>query len=258
MSKRGWDVMSGGPVGIRKSRALASGRVITYTKAIPVVGSYRYRNRRLNRVGARYGGVRSAVKGAIAPSGGRPELKYVDTASALYGVNTTGSVTCLNLIAVGDDNTTRDGRQVTIKSVQLHGMIFPEDNTTSNIKGRVMLVWDNANNSGAIATIAQILTAADGVAFPLIDNANRFTILVDRTFAVGKVDNTATQAFASSPTTFDVEIYKLINCVTQYSGTTAAIGSIQNGALLLVTVGSGAAGAAATLNAATRVRFTDD
>lgn len=194
------------------------------------------------------------IKGAIRKTN---ELKFVDTASALYGVNTTGSVTALNLLAVGDDYNTRDGRQVTIKSVQLHGMVFPEDNTTSTIKGRVMLVWDNAPN-GVLATIAQILTTADGVAFPLIDNAQRFTILVDRTYAVGKVDNTATMAFASSPNTFDVEIYKKLDCVTQYSGTTAAIGSIQNGALLLVTIGSGAAGAAATLNAATRVRFTDD
>lgn len=196
------------------------------------------------------------VKGGIKPTG-RPELKYVDTASALYGLNTTGSITALNLVAVGDDNTTRDGRQVTIKSVQLHGMVFPEDNTTSNVKCRVMLVWDNAVN-GALPAILDIITIADGVAFPLVNNANRFTILVDRTFAVGKVDNTATTAFASSPTTFDVEIYKPLNCVTQYIGTAATIASVGNGGLYLLTIGSGAAGAAATLNAATRVRFVDD
>lgn len=219
------------------------------------MGSYRYGKRAWKR-GAF--GVKAPVKGAIAPSGGRPELKYVDVPEATYAANTTGSVTCLNLIAVGDDNTTRDGRQVTIKSVQLHGSIVPADDTTVSNKARVLLVWDNANNSGAIATIAQILSAATGNAFPLIDNANRFTILVDRTFTSGKVDTTATQAVALCPTVHDVEIYKWINCVTQYSGTTAAIGSIQNGALLLVTIGNGGAATGAVLVAATRVRFTDD
>lgn len=255
MSKRGWDVMTGYGATTRKARALSSGRVLVYNKAVPVVGSYRYRNKRLAR---KYAAVKSTVKGAIAPSGGRPELKYVDLAEATYLMDTTGSVTALNLIAVGDDNTTRDGRQVTIKSVQVHGIVKPVDDTTSTCKGRVMLVWDNANNSGTIATIAQILNQANGTAFPLVDNANRFTILVDRTYSLGRVDTTATQAFSNGSNTFDCEIYKMINAVTQYSGTTAAIGSIQNGALLLVTIGSIAAGAGGALVASTRVRFTDD
>lgn len=195
------------------------------------------------------------IKGAIPKTN---ELKYVDLAVAVYPCDSTGSVTALNLIAVGDDNTTRDGRQVTIKSVQLHGSIAPVDDSVSYNKARVLLVWDNAVNSGTIATIAQILTAANGTAFPLIDNANRFTILVDRTFATGKVSNTATQAFAASITTQDVEIYKKVNSCTQYSGTTAAIGSIQNGALLLVTIGSAAPNDGTQLVASTRVRFTDD
>lgn len=197
------------------------------------------------------------VKGAIKPSG-RTELKYVDVAQAVYPCDTTGSVTCLNLIAVGDDNTTRDGRQVTIKSVQLHGSVRPEDDNTGVTKARVMLVWDNAVNSGTIATIAQILSAATGTAFPLVDNANRFTVLVDRTFTVGAISNVATQTYAQSPTVYDLEVYKKLDCVTQYSGTTAAIGSIQNGALLLVTIGSSAAGSAANALIASRVRFVDD
>ena len=199
-----------------------------------------------------------APKGAIAPFGGRKELKYVDVAQANYACNTTGSVTALNLIAVGDDNTTRDGRQVTIKSVQVRGSLYPEDGTTTPSKVRIMLVWDNAVNSGAIATIAQILTAATANSFPLIDNAQRFTILVDRTYTIGGVDTTATQSYAMAPTVADVEIFKRIDAVTQYSGTTAAIGSIQNGGLLMVTIGSNGAGTAVTFTAATRVRFTDN
>lgn len=201
---------------------------------------------------------RAAVKGAIAQYGGRKELKYVDLAQATYACDTTGSVTALNLLAVGDDNTSRDGRQVTIKSVQLRGFVTGSDDNTSNNLARVLLVWDNANNSGAIATIAQILSAATSCSYPLVDNANRFTILWDSHYEIGRVSDTATQSFAGSPTIHAVNYYKKINQITQYSGTTAAIGSIQNGALLLVTIGSSAAGTGSAAVLASRVRFTDD
>jgi len=209
-------------------------------------------------MGLRNRAPRAAIKGAIAPYGGQRELKYVDQGAGTYAVDTTGTVTCLNLLAVGDDNTTRDGRQVTIKSVQLRGMLSPVDAATNDNLARVIFVWDNANNSGAIATIAQILTASTSTAFPLVDNANRFTILSDQSFAMGSFNNTATQAVAGSPSVQTISLYKKINQVTQYSGTTAAIGSIQNGALLMVTIGSQAAGLGSVLTANIRVRFTDN
>lgn len=202
-----------------------------------------------------WGGKKPKVKGAIRA---RKELKYVDTAAAAYAADTTGTVTALNLTAVGDDNTSRDGRQATMKSVQLHGILGPVDITTVQSKCRLLLVWDNAVNSGTIATVAQILTSANATSFPLVDNANRFTILVDRTYAVGGLDTTATQTYAMSPSVHDVEVYKRLDVVTQYSGTTAAIGSIQNGALLMVTIGTAAPAAGGSFNLAARVRFTDD
>jgi len=196
------------------------------------------------------------VKGAIAPYGGRKELKYNDIASTGYVADTTGTVTALNLIAVGDDNTTRDGRQVTIKSVQLKGILKPVDGSTLTSKCRLLLVWDNAVNSGAIATVAQILTASTSIAFPLVDNAQRFTILRDMTFALGH-DNTTTGFEVASPSAYDIEVYLKINQLTQYSGTTAAIGSVQNGALLMVTIGDQAAAAGGIFQLASRVRFCD-
>jgi len=197
------------------------------------------------------------VKGAIAAYGGRQELKYIDIHSAGYAGDTTGSVTALNLLAVGDDNTSRDGRQVCIKSVQVRGSVFPQDPSTQPTMVRLLLVWDNAVNSGAIATVAQILSAPHSNSFPLIDNANRFTILSDQQFCVGGFSTVATQSYAGSPMILPVSIYKKLNLVTQYSGTTAAIGSIQNGGLLMVTIGDQAAAAGAAFSLATRVRFTD-
>jgi len=198
------------------------------------------------------------AKGAIAPFAGRRELKYLDIASATYAADTTGTVTALNLLAVGDDNTSRDGRQVTIKSVQVRGYLEPQDATTVPTKCRILLVWDNAVNSGTIATVTDILTASTSVSFPKIDNSRRFTILVDHSFTAGGVSNVASQTYAQGQITEDIEIYKKLNLITQYSGTTAAIGSIQNGALLMVTIGSNAAASASEALLATRIRFTDD
>jgi len=195
------------------------------------------------------------VKGAIAPAG--KELKYNDLVDANYAADTTGSITCLNLIATGDDNNTRDGRQVTIKSVQIRGIVTPVDTTTLPTNARVLLVWDNAPN-GAAATIAQILTAVNSQSFPLVNNQNRFTILRDMQFPVGGMSDTATQTYTMSPTVHSVEAYMKIGQITQYSGTTANISSVQNGALWMVTVGDQVANAGANFRLATRVRFVDE
>lgn len=192
------------------------------------------------------------IKGPIPV--GRAELKFVDLATADYAMTTTAVITPLNLIAVGDDDTSRDGRQVTIKSVQIHGMIFPNDTATDDSKCRIMLVWDNANNSSSGATITDILAANDVYSFPNVNNQNRFTILKDYLCTQGSV----TAAGYNTPCIDNVEIYLKLNSVTQYSGTSAALNNIQNGALLMVTMGGQPAGSSATFRAATRVRFVDN
>jgi len=199
------------------------------------------------------------VKGAIAKYGGRQELKYADIAAASYVCDTTGSVTLLNGIAVGDDNTSRDGRQITMKSVQLCGRVNNVDDTANDTLARVMLVWDNANNSAAaLPAITDILSASTSESFPKIDNAQRFTILYDGRFAVGAKSAAVDAAVAGSPTVHLLSVYKKINQVSQYSGTTNTIGSIQNGSLLLVTIGDQAAGAGGSATLAARIRFTDN
>lgn len=187
----------------------------------------------------------------------RKELKFVDVAAATYVGDTTGTITLLNGIAVGDDFTTRDGRQVTIKSVQVRGRVGPVDAGMVFNKSRLLLVWDNAAN-GAAATIADVLNAASSQSFPLVNNANRFTILVDRPFTIGGFDTTATQAYSMAPACHDIEIYKRIDSVTQYSGTGATIASVQNGALYMITIGDVAAGLGSVFGVTTRVRFCDD
>jgi len=186
------------------------------------------------------------------------ELKYNDIASATYAFNTTGTVTALNLTAVGDDNTTRDGRQICNRSIHVQGLLFPADDATAQSLCRFMLVWDSQPNSGTIAAITDILVASTSITSTNLNNRERFTILRDKRYALGKIDNTATQAFSNGCNTYVInEFLNLKDIKTTYSGTTAAIGSVATGALLMVTVSDQAAGLGGTSSLTTRLRFTD-
>jgi hypothetical protein len=185
------------------------------------------------------------VKGPIRV---RNELKYVDVAAAAYAYDTTGTVTALNLTAEGDDYTARTGRQVTMRSVSVSGFIF-NTSTGSVQKVRTLLVWDNAAN-GALPAVTDILTSASSISHYNVDNQNRFTVLWDSVHVLG--------AQLSGLPCVNVDVEVPLNAVTQYMGTTAAIASVQNGTLLMVTVGYVAAGATAASSVLrTRCRFHD-
>lgn len=185
------------------------------------------------------------------------ELKYLDIVSTGYVADTTGSVTCLNLTAVGDDNTNRDGRQIINKSIHIQGLLQPSDDSTSPNLSRMLIVWDSQPN-GAIATITDILVASTSVSSTNLNNRERFRILKDLRLSQGKVDTTATSAFSNSDNTYCVnEFIKLNDLKTTYSGTTAVIASVATGALLMVTIGSVVAAAGGTFGVTTRLRFAD-
>jgi hypothetical protein len=119
-----------------------------------------------------------------------------------------------------------------------------------------MLVWDNAAN-GALAAITDVLTGVTSSSFPLVANIARFTILADLRIQLGLYSTTTTQALADQ-TIKRVSIKKRIFAPTEYKGTAAAITSVQNGALLLLTMGSNSAGVSAGLAVLTiRTTFTD-
>lgn len=186
------------------------------------------------------------------------ELKYVDVSAATYACDTTGTVTALNLIAQGDDNTTREGRQCFMKSIHVQGIIRPVDNSCSGGYCRVMLVWDSQPNSGSIATITDILTAATSLASTNLNNRERFTILRDCRYVIGGVSDTATQAITLSPNNHMInEFVNLKMQKTTYSGTTATIGAVATGALLLVTIGNQVANSGGAADLTTRLRFYD-
>lgn len=188
------------------------------------------------------------------------EQNYIDIAQASYVADTTGSVTLLNGVAQGDDNTNRHGRQATFKSISIKGLLQPVDTSTATQGSycRLLIVWDAAPN-GVAPVITDLLVASTACSHNNLNNRARFKILADEQYAIGGIDQTATQAVATSPCVVAINRYvKLPNVVTTYSGTGATIASIQQGAIWMFTIGSIAASFGGQFNVAVRVRFTDD
>lgn len=200
----------------------------------------------------RFGGFRGV--GQRSPQ----ERKVIDVAQATYGLNTTGSVTALNLVATGTDYTNRIGRKVNITAVQMRGFAALADATAGPTLTRIMLVWDMQPN-GALALVTDVLNAALPDSFMNLNNRDRFRVLYDKQFVFGATTNVATQAYAQAPSVMNLNVYKRCNQPVTFSGTTAAIGSMETGALLLVTVGDQTAASTAGANAylTFRMRFTD-
>lgn len=183
------------------------------------------------------------------------EKKLVDTPSATYACDTTGSVTLINGCAQGTDFTNRVGRKYTNVAVQLEGLVQIQDGTSGPTKARVMLVYDTQPN-GALPAITDVLTAASSVSFMNLNNRDRFRVICDWNDVIGSIDTTATLAYADQVIK-NVSIYRKVNLETINDGVGATIADIQSGSIFLLTVGNTAAGNGANFIGACRVRFTD-
>jgi len=188
------------------------------------------------------------IRGQVYP---KREERFIDTAAG-YVADTTGSITLLNGVAEGDDYTQRSGRGCLMKSICLTGFGNSTAATGLSQQHRVLIFWDNATN-GVAPTIVQLLAASNTVAFPLVDNVNRFTIILDHKYVVGPQS-----AAIADQVIKGFEFNYQLNSYTQYSGVGATVASIQNGSLWMVTLGSNAAGGTAGLiTIGTRLSFVD-
>jgi len=116
-----------------------------------------------------------------------------------------------------------------------------------------MLVYDMQPN-GVAPVITDILSASTSNAFMNLTNRDRFKVIWDRDVSLGPVDNTSGTAYADRTQSL-AKCFKPVNLEVIFGGTAATIGSIQTGALWLVTIGSVAA--TYQFSGAVRVRFAD-
>lgn len=182
------------------------------------------------------------------------EFKYHDVGAANYACDATaGVVTYLNDIDVGNTAVTRIGRQITIKSIQVEGIIVQEDAICGPNLVRIMIVYDKQTN-GAAPTIADIMGGQSSIRFRNLDYRSRFVILYNKTFVIGQVDNTATQAVCDARPR-KVKLYRKCNLKTVYDGTAGGVADCATGGLFMITMGHQATGAASTATLAVRLRY---
>lgn len=211
------------------------------------LASSRY-NRRYGMRGSRFNFQRA--------SGTAKELGYVDLATANYALDTTGSVTQLNVVAQGAGVTQRVGKKIIMKSLQARGLLANNAAAAANDVA-FMIVYDK-RPTGALPAVTDILTSASSAAMNNDTNAGRFSII--KRYDDMLLGNVTAGANYLTDMQKSCDWYLSLKGlpVTYKAAGTGAIGDVEEGALYLVTVGNNAAGAtAATLVQQFRLRFLD-
>lgn len=230
-----------------KKRAPAPTRNSTYAR------QQNYRTARL--AGSRP--VMSSRAAAYLSARGMPskETGFVDTAAAVYAMNTTGAITLIPTIAQGASVNQRVGKKIILKSLQIRGNVIPGGAATTGVSVAWMIVYDR-RPTGSLPAITDVLTAVGATTFTNDANTGRFKILRRWSDSViGAL--TLGQLTDKSHYTIDEYLKLDLPCVFKAAGT-GAIADIEEGALYLITVGDNAAGTGdGDCALAFRTRFLD-
>jgi len=182
------------------------------------------------------------------------ETGFVDTNTAIYALDTTGSIALISTIAQGTSVNQRVGKKIALKSLQSRGYVL--NSATATVNDCAILVVYDKRPTGALPSITDILVSASAQALNNDANSGRFKILKRMDFfLIGNSTSTTEATGMSSDFYLDL---KGLPCVFKAAGT-GTIADIEEGALYLVTVGITAAGtAAAAASLSFRTRFVDN
>lgn len=216
-----------------------------------------------------------AYSGSLVPAASRgykpnpDELKVIDTDYAVYTVNSSASITLLNLCALGSDMTNRIGRKYINKSIYVRGYCSTipaaaANKTNTQCIGQLArcILFVDYQPNGASPNSTDVLKEANSGSQLNLNNRDRFRILWDKTYALGPyvVDTTATQSIMGTcQQVAVVKKFKKINVETIYNSTNAGtIADINSGAIYMMWIGNVSG---STLSSAARVsvrvRFSD-
>jgi len=201
--------------------------------------------------------VRTSTKKPTAPGASRgftfpiPEKKYKDMTIATLAANTTGAFQLMNGMQMGTTYNDRIGRRICVKSIYIRGIVGQEAAITTisspiNAPGQLarLIVFVDMQPNGAVPALTDILFEATACAQLNPNNRDRFKILVDKQWTVGRLtyDTTNGIGFADN-CQWPVKKYKKMNVKTTFNGGNAGtIGDIATGALYMLWVGSEPAG----------------
>lgn len=168
-------------------------------------------------------------------SGPGAELKFHDvslnmTAASTITASTTGTTGLLNLIAAGDGQSNRDGRQCTIKNIYVNGRVVW--NPSTSIDGETIfymwVVLDTQAN-GAAPSPQDVFQSTSNFPFEVLhnlENSKRFRILhkVQRKLKA----NVGTPASSLPGVYSQVTFNKKVNIPLDFSGTTGAVTEVKS------------------------------
>lgn len=190
-----------------------------------------------------------------------PEIKFFDTQLTIpfpiTGACSTSAATGnIHIIPQGDTESSREGRIIRIRSVQLRGVLTyaPAATATASTSVFLVLLMDSQCN-GANPAITDVFTT-NAMRDNMINLANnkRFKILKRFSFDFA---STAGVSTAYNNVSRVLDYYKACNVTITYdnSVTTGAITSTRQNSILMA-YGSDASASLVTFNGASRIRFT--
>lgn len=178
-----------------------------------------------------------------------PERKAVDTASIALNFDTDSAVAAceqlVNTIATGSASNQRIGKRVVMRAIAIRGRVQASSATTVQKCALMLIYIKNPNQAATLPAVAEILVSQNSNALTNRDNASKFRILRRWEWAV--TGNTTTPATGNE--SFVVEEYvRLPNLPALWTNASTAgtIGEFVEGALILLSVGTGANGATTT------------
>lgn len=187
------------------------------------------------------------------------ETKFYDTSLVLSaltaptdasgGEKNPSATICLNSVVQGDGESNRDGRQITMKSIQIKGSVVTASQSTQSTADSaascfIALVLDTQTN-GALLNSEDVFTnpsanaAGATTLFRDLQFAKRFKVLATRQFTLGNPgianDTGATGGLVQNGLRKDFQMFVPLNNIrTLYSGTTETIANITDNSLNII------------------------
>lgn len=204
----------------------------------------------------------STINKKIRSIQSKEELKYIDTLHNT-SIPTSGTLQLLNGVALGDDNNEREGKEISLTSIQFRAQFYSVTGqlTTSVIR---MLIFYDMQANGAAPTAATLLDNTVITSLWLApynrEYQKRYKILYDKIIQLTPQVVLNTTA-GDTTTVLAVEKYvrKKIRLgrTVKYIGDTAAITSIATNSLYLLLISDASSNTPTTLGGY-RVYFKDD
>jgi len=183
------------------------------------------------------------------------ETGYVDTASATYAFDTTGSIVLIPTVAQGASVNQRIGKKLSWKSLQCRGYVA--NGTAATFNDCCMLIVYDKRPQGSLPAITDILVTANSRSMNNDANSGRFQILKRVDWVLNGIPATTNGDGPAMSADFFLDLKGKAG-VFKAAGT-GAIGDIEEGAIYLVTVGNNVAGtSAAGAELGFRTRFIDN